>query len=112
MYSEDPCSGSRQYGIQTWGQRRSVRCAHVSWAKNQKLLTPGILTTADSLNHLSSMEGITSQLSSSSRILGCLLLKLEQEHSAESAGLGGGACQDREMPLTATSGDRRVQRLH
>ena len=47
MYSEDPYSGSRQYGIQTWGQRRSVRCAPVSWAKNQKFLTPERETSED-----------------------------------------------------------------
>ena len=98
MYSEDPCSGSRQYDIQTWGQK-SVRCAHGSWTKNQKLLTPLQIPW----NNLSSMEGITFQVSSSSHILGCLLLKLEQEHSAEAR---------REVPLTATSGDGRVQRLH
>lgn len=57
------------------------------------------------------MEGITSQLSSSSRILGCLLLKLEQEHSAESAGLGGGACQDLIYPQPK-AGDKVACQLH
>lgn len=36
--------------------------------------------------NLSSLEGIISQVSSSSHILGFLLLKLEQEHRAESVG--------------------------
>ena len=98
MYSEDPCSGSRQYDIQTWGQK-SVRCAHGSWTKNQKLLTPLQIPW----NNLSSMEGITFQVSSSSHILGCLLLKLEQEHSAESAGLGEvpvSNCEGPDIPTT------------